>query len=1137
MKNSASHRVMAIAWVIAASSSASTVAAQDAPAKDDVSAEEVADDTTDAGAIVVTGYRGSLRSALNEKRQSTTQIDAITAEDIADFPDTNLAESLQRLPGVSIDRDNGEGRSITVRGLGGDFNRTRLNGLEALATAGSNDAGTSPNRSRSFDYNTFASELFNSLKVQKTPSAETDEGSLGATIDLQTARPFDYKGRTVALSAEGSYQENSKKWSPRLAGLVSTRFLDDSMGILISGAYSKSENEIDQYRRQPGASDYLYRGTQWAGNENPQRAGFAAPTGTTFGTAVTNPEAIAALTGSNPAAYALLYPGAPFNTVGRFDDSVLRIPSLLNIEQQDVKTERLGVTAAYQWQIGDRTRLSIDGAYSKYKNKSTYNQIQTVGLNRNNTNVAYNTATNTLTPSVARALYPGLCVPNAGSDILPAQDCGQELYGATPAFATALSSANLLTASILGAAAVTPGGTSPANANIFSSNKFNLDPYDYYNNPGSVGYIPSTNRLAFRGALIGRPAVEVLDAHVTNGLADFLVLRNVDFRSAQDQSKYTTTFKQGSVNFEHEFSDSFRAQIIAGMSESTNHTEGLLVEFNRMDSSGSFVYDERGKGSMPIVDLGFDAANPANWEVVKGFSAIRNFQRFVTNTYKQAKIDFDWELNEQFSLGFGANIRKFTFDTELFERNNDLLNPTLKEAGVTSASVSRTIDFGQGLKVPEGTLTSFVVPQTSAFQQLFDFTCDCVNKWGDWRLTNKRNGGRENFGVSEKDTGFYLQADFNLDLFGRPMRGNAGTRVAITDVTSDGTSSAGRPIQGKNKYTDYLPSMNLVYEPLDDFFLRFGMSKVMARPLLGNLSPSITAISVPNTGATVGGTMTIGNPKLAPFRAMNIDLSAEYYFAPGGLLSLAFFNKDIASFPQTVLFEARLSQLVDPESVSAIAAQFTNANQIAYINADNTFLSRQFRDAPGGWLRGIEASFQTDFTFLPGVLQNFGVQLNYTRIWSELNYILDPGTATTPQVTGKAPFLGVSPQAFNATLYYEDKKFRARVSAAQRKGYSTTYPLASGACSPGLQAPLPTDPSIAGIECNGPLINDFAYSRSTLNVDASMSYKVTDFATLSLEGLNLTNQTSDRYAYQGQEAVTQYSSSGRILRAGLRVKF
>lgn len=183
--------------------------------------------------IVVRGYRGSLRTSIREKREATVQIDAITAEDIGDFPDANLAESLQRLPGVSVDRDNGEGRGITVRGLGGDFNRTRLNGLEALSTAGSNDAGSSPNRSRAFDYNTFASELFSSLKVQKTPSAETDEGSLGATIDLQTGRPFDYRGFALGLSAEGSYQKNSKAWSPRIAGLVSTRFFDGSMGVLI----------------------------------------------------------------------------------------------------------------------------------------------------------------------------------------------------------------------------------------------------------------------------------------------------------------------------------------------------------------------------------------------------------------------------------------------------------------------------------------------------------------------------------------------------------------------------------------------------------------------------------------------------------------------------------------------------------------------------------------------------------------------------------------------------------------------------------------------------------------------------------------------------------------------------------------
>src|SRR5687768_16835230 len=241
------------------------------------------------GEIVVTGYRAALRSAIREKRDATVQSDAINAEDIADFPDTNLAESLQRLPGVSIDRDNGEGRTITVRGLGGDFNRTRLNGLEALSTAGANDAGTSPNRSRGFDYNTFASELFSSIKVQKTPSPETDEGSLGATIDLQAGRPFDYPKGAFALSAEGSYQDNSGRLSPRVAGLASRRFFDGRMGLLVSAAYSRAENELDQYARQVGSADYLYRGTEWDGNENPQRAGFSAPAGTDLGSAVTNP--------------------------------------------------------------------------------------------------------------------------------------------------------------------------------------------------------------------------------------------------------------------------------------------------------------------------------------------------------------------------------------------------------------------------------------------------------------------------------------------------------------------------------------------------------------------------------------------------------------------------------------------------------------------------------------------------------------------------------------------------------------------------------------------------------------------------------------------------------------------------------
>jgi iron complex outermembrane receptor protein len=220
--------------------------------------------------VVVTGYRAALQSALSLKRDAAIMVDAINAEDIADFPDANLAESLQRLPGIAIDRDSGEGRKITVRGLGSDFTRVRINGLEALATIAEPDSGGAPNRSRGFDFNTFASDLFSSLQVRKTASANTDEGSLGATVDLVTARPFEYESNRFAISAQDAYYENGGKHNPRVSGLLSQKWFDDRLGAAVSFAYSDRKDEIDRYRRQPGRGDYAYTSI-WAGDENPAR--------------------------------------------------------------------------------------------------------------------------------------------------------------------------------------------------------------------------------------------------------------------------------------------------------------------------------------------------------------------------------------------------------------------------------------------------------------------------------------------------------------------------------------------------------------------------------------------------------------------------------------------------------------------------------------------------------------------------------------------------------------------------------------------------------------------------------------------------------------------------------------------------
>ena len=117
---------------------------------------------------MVTGFRASLNAALADKKDAAGALDSIRAEDIAKFPDSNLAESMQRIPGVAITRDAGEGRNLSVRGLAAQFTRVRINGMEAMSTTGGTDSSGGTNRNRQFDFNVFASELFNNLTARKT---------------------------------------------------------------------------------------------------------------------------------------------------------------------------------------------------------------------------------------------------------------------------------------------------------------------------------------------------------------------------------------------------------------------------------------------------------------------------------------------------------------------------------------------------------------------------------------------------------------------------------------------------------------------------------------------------------------------------------------------------------------------------------------------------------------------------------------------------------------------------------------------------------------------------------------------------------------------------------------------------------
>jgi iron complex outermembrane receptor protein len=194
--------------------------------------------TSTVSEVVVTGFRNSLVQAITLKRQTTAEVDTILAEDIGKFPDLNLAESLQRIPGVSITREGGEGRQVTIRGLGPQYTRTTINGMEALSTIGAPDNDGGVNRTRAFDFTVFASDLFNSLSVVKTAEADVDEGSLGATVELHTAEPFAFHKFTLQATLKGDYNDQSGTVEPRGSFLVADSTPDGKFGALFSLSYS-----------------------------------------------------------------------------------------------------------------------------------------------------------------------------------------------------------------------------------------------------------------------------------------------------------------------------------------------------------------------------------------------------------------------------------------------------------------------------------------------------------------------------------------------------------------------------------------------------------------------------------------------------------------------------------------------------------------------------------------------------------------------------------------------------------------------------------------------------------------------------------------------------------------------------------
>ncbi len=203
--------------------------------------------------LVVTGIRASLQRSMDIKRDSAGVVDAISAEDIGKFPDTNLAESLQRITGVSISRSNGEGSEVTVRGFGPNFNMITLNGRTmpgGIAYGGGSGAGgTRGGATRAFDFANLASESVSAVEVYKTSKADIATGGMGGTINILTARPLDNPGFKASVGAKAMHDTTNRTGSditPELSGLLSWTTDNEVFGVAVSGSYQERDSGSTQ---------------------------------------------------------------------------------------------------------------------------------------------------------------------------------------------------------------------------------------------------------------------------------------------------------------------------------------------------------------------------------------------------------------------------------------------------------------------------------------------------------------------------------------------------------------------------------------------------------------------------------------------------------------------------------------------------------------------------------------------------------------------------------------------------------------------------------------------------------------------------------------------------------------------------
>jgi TonB-dependent receptor len=929
--------------------------------------------------IVVTGFRQSYANAIATKRDSVGITDGISSDGLGRFPDLNVGEALQRVPGVQINRE-AEGRNATInlRGLPGEYARLTLNGV----------AFAEPILSEAAPLGAFNSDIFSAIVVDKSPLANAQSGGLSGNVDLQIASALSRKEGGFAKVA---YEHNDlgSVGGPEATVGYNKHITDD---FAVFGTFA--------YKREHFRRDSLLFNSYTALTPAQAQAN-AATVGAYYPTSAACPSC----TGTT-------------STAGVIYDSTIRQYSRDNVGNL------YSAAGGAEWRVSPEAKIGLTGFYTNRQQPKTTQYL----------NIAYTTDASTVTAlSDPTKLSDGRYVINDVQYGNPVTVTSTRRYGQEQL----AWGGNLTGEWKRDDWRVSAVGTLSQAHNRSSETEVDLE----------------------RTQVAGGNGVSAI-IHTGGGSLD-------DFSYTISPNPIATL-------------NGLTTGVWGGAADPTYfyNSGNPALQTNRLQFTGTQSY-------------------ATNKLLAGQFDVERTLHGIITGLQAGARYERNKFESQGFrTMAYGLQLQNLTSDVLI---NSPAANEFFNGNGGDQTTNWQAIDIDKFL----GEVTPVTVYPGGQLSPLGYNIRYNDNSYSLYNYSNENN-----------IASVYGQVKYEFNLGSIRVRGNGGLRFEHTDNTivalnrvsltgALGAPSDFAPTTYKQTYNKLLPSFIAIADITDKLLVRAAAYRTYVRPQPRQFSP-VTVVSAPSSGTY---TLTLGNPDLRPYNSTSLDLSAEWYNRPNGIISIAGFQKRITGL---------IGQITDPAQLCPADATALGLGTLT-VNGDRCESSLTYTQAgvttpylvtASGvenqnnpiTVRGVEFNLQQTLDFLPGLLKNFGGGFNYAYT------TISGKTATGADAT----LPGVSKHNANFIGYYETPGYGLRLVYNVR----SKYDLASAGTFTGAARQV----------------------RSRGQLDASASYNITSFLTLSADAYNLTNAV--RYEYENQpELPRRFDYDGRTYTVTLRATF